>query len=126
MARYRRGELPEGRTDWEEVRRLQESGDRVEDPENPRWTREAFLHADLVTPGGLTREPVYIRMYKVVLDYYRSFGKGYQTRINDDLLDLVRKRVARTSRADPVRQQRVSVTSGTQWKGGRAAPPRAG
>ena len=126
MARYRRGELPEGRTDWEKVRRLQQSGDTAEDPENPTWTREAFLHADLVTPGALTREPVYIRMYKVVLDYYRSFGKGYQTRINDDLLDLVRRRVARTSRADPVRQQRVSVTSGMQWKGGRAAPPRAG
>jgi uncharacterized protein (DUF4415 family) len=126
MPRYRRDELPEGRTDWEKVRRLQESGSGTEDPENPRWARGAFLQADLVTPGGLTREPVYIRMYKVVLDYYRSFGKGYQTRINDDLLDLVRRRAARTSRVDPVRQQRVSVTPGAQWKGGRAAPPRAG
>lgn len=111
MPPYRKDELPEGRTDWEMLARPA-GGD---DPENPPWTRDAFAEADLVTPGGLARTPVYIRMYSVVLEYYRSFGKGYQTRINDDLLELVRKRRSRENRIDPVVQRRVRIVGGSAW-----------
>jgi uncharacterized protein (DUF4415 family) len=87
------------------------------DPDNPLWTREDFRSADLIGQNGLAREPVYIRMYKVVLDHYRSFGKGYQTRINDDLLDLVQQRQARSiPRTEPVKGRRVSVSAGQRWE----------
>jgi uncharacterized protein (DUF4415 family) len=121
MPRYRKDELPAGRTDWERAARSEE----VRDPENPEWTRESFREADLVTPGGLTRTPVCIRMYTEVLDHYRSLGRGYQTRINDDLLELVRRRQSRAGRATPIRQRRVTVIAGSRWEDGQAATPRA-
>ncbi|HYR08629.1 MAG TPA: BrnA antitoxin family protein [Longimicrobium sp.] len=125
MPRYRLDELPQGQTDWERLDR--EAGQGPEDDqENPAWTAQAFAEADLVTPGGLKRTPVYIRMYQPVLDYYRSFGKGYQTRINNDLLELVRKRQRQASRIQPIRQRRVRVARGTQSWEGRASTPRAG
>jgi uncharacterized protein (DUF4415 family) len=127
MPRYRLDELPQGQTDWEQLdREAAEGMDSVEDPENPAWTAQAFAEADLVTPGGLQRTPVYIRMYKAVLDYYRSFGKGYQTRINDDLLELVRRRQRQANRIQPIRQRRVRVARGTQSWEGRSSTPRAG
>ena len=127
MPRYRLDELPQGQTDWARLDR-EEAADvsAEEDQENPLWTAQAFAEADLITPGGLKRTPVYIRMYQAVLDYYRSFGKGYQTRINNDLLDLVRKRQRQASRIHPVRQRRVRVVRGTQSWEGHASTPRAG
>jgi uncharacterized protein (DUF4415 family) len=128
MPPYRLDELPEGRTDWTRLdREAREPQDpEAPDEENPSWTAQAFAEADLFTPGGLKRTPVYIRMYQAVLDYYRSFGKGYQTRINNDLLDLVRRRQRQSSRIHPVRQRRVRVARGTQSWEGRASTPRAG
>jgi uncharacterized protein (DUF4415 family) len=128
MPPYRLDELPEGGTDWARLDReaLQPQGPEAHDEENPSWTAQAFAEADLFTPGGLKRTPVYIRMYQAVLDYYRSFGKGYQTRINNDLLDLVRRRQRQSSRIHPVRQRRVRVARGTQSWEGRASTPRAG
>ncbi|HEX6367846.1 MAG TPA: BrnA antitoxin family protein [Longimicrobium sp.] len=128
MPPYRLDELPEGRTDWARLDReaREAGGPGNDDDENPLWTAQAFAEADLITPGGLKRTPVYIRMYQAVLDYYRSFGKGYQTRINNDLLDLVRKRQRQASRIHPVRQRRVRVARGTQSWEGRATTPRAG
>lgn len=125
MPRYRLDELPQGQTDWERLDPEAEGPD-AHDEENPAWTAQAFAEADLFTPGGLKRTPVYIRMYQGVLDYYRSFGKGYQTRINNDLLDLVRRRQRQASRIHPVRQRRVRVARGTQDWEGRASTPRAG
>lgn len=128
MPPYRLDELPEGRTDWARLDReaLQPHAPGVDDEENPSWTAQAFAEADLYTPGGLKRTPVYIRMYQAVLDYYRSFGKGYQTRINNDLLDLVRRRQRQSTRIHPVRQRRVRMARGTQSWEGRASVPRAG
>lgn len=130
MPRYRLDELPQGQTDWARLEREAAEGvgpqDDQEDRENPLWTAQAFAEADLITPDGLKRTPVYIRMYQAVLDYYRSFGKGYQTRINNDLLDLVRKRQRQASRIHPVRQRRVRVAHGTQSWEGHASTPRAG
>ncbi len=36
-----------------------------------------------------TKEPVSIRLSNEVTDYFRSFGKGWQTRIDDVLKDYV-------------------------------------
>jgi uncharacterized protein (DUF4415 family) len=129
MPRYRLDELPEGRTDWDRLdheARQPESPDAHDEEENPTWSARAFAEAELIAPGGLKRTPVYIRMYQAVLDYYRSFGKGYQTRINNDLLDLVRRRQRQSSRIHPIRQRRVRVAPGTQSWEGRASTPRAG
>lgn len=127
MPRYRLDELPQGQTEWARLdREAAEGVGDQEDGENPLWTAQAFAEADLITPGGLKRTPVYIRMYQAVLDYYRSFGKGYQTRINNDLLDLVRKRQRQANRIHAVRQRRVRVVPGTQSWEGRASIPRAG
>jgi uncharacterized protein (DUF4415 family) len=128
MPRYRLDELPEGRTDWSRLDReaLQPEGPDPYDEENPQWTAQAFAEADLIAPDGLKRTPVYIRMYQAVLDYYRSFGKGYQTRINNDLLELVRRRQRQSSRVHAVRQRRVRMVRGTQSWEGRPTIPRAG
>ncbi len=127
MPRYRLDELPQGQTDWARLDReaVHDTGTEG-DQENPPWTARAFAEADLITPGGLKRTPVYIRMYQAVLDYYRSFGKGYQTRINNDLLELVRKRQRQANRVHAVRQRRVRVVPGTESWEGRATIPRAG
>jgi uncharacterized protein (DUF4415 family) len=125
MSRYRLDELPEGKTDWARLENAANAHDvGAPDADNPEWTSQAFAEAEYVTPGGLRRVPVYIRMYQVVLDYYKSFGKGYQTRINDDLLALVRKRQGRASRIQPITGRRV-VARGTGWEG-RAKTPNAG
>lgn len=127
MPRYRLDELPQGQTDWARLdREAAQAASPPDDEENPAWTAQAFAEAELITPGGLKRTPVYIRMYQAVLDYYQSFGKGYQTRINNDLLDLVRKRQRQSSRIHPVRQRRMRVARGTQSWEGRASTPRAG
>ena len=92
MQRFRLDELPQGQTDWERLdAEAREDVLPADDEENPSWTAQAFAEADLFTPGGLKRTPVYIRMYQAVLDYYRSFGKGYQTRINAVLRDHVER-----------------------------------
>jgi uncharacterized protein (DUF4415 family) len=128
MPRFRLDELPQGQTDWERLDReaLEPDAPHADDEENPAWTAQAFAEADLFTPGGLKRTPVYIRMYQAVLDYYRSFGKGYQTRINNDLLELVRRRQRQANRIQPVRQRRVRVVRGAQAWEGQTTIPRAG
>lgn len=128
MPRYSLDDLPPGQTDWERLDReaLEGSAPEADDFENPEWTAQAFSGADLVTPGGLKRTPVYIRMYQEVLDHYRAFGKGYQTRINNDLLSLVRRRQRQANRMQPVRRRRVRVDRGTNAWEGQASLPRAG
>ena len=77
--------------------------------ENPEWTDADFAKAQPaidVLPGDLlqaltrgrgparrpTKTPVSIRLSAGVLDHYRSQGVGWQTRLNDDLEALIRKR----------------------------------
>lgn len=123
MPPYRLDDLPEGKTEWA---RLESTPNDAPDAENPEWTAQAFAEAEYITPGGLKRVPVYIRMYQVVLDYYKSSGKGYQTRINDDLLALVRARQSRASRIQPITGRRVTTRgAGLGWEG-RMKTPNAG
>ena len=127
MPPYRPDELPAGQTDW--ARLASAPGDAslsAPDDENPEWTAQSFAEAEYVTPDGLSRVPVYIRMYQEVLDYYKSFGKGYQTRINDDLLRLVRTRQSRASRIQPITGRRIATTEGGLRWIGQTRTPRAG
>ena len=40
-----------------------------------------------------TKHPINIRLDATIVDYYRATGKGWQTRLNDDLAILVTRRV---------------------------------
>jgi uncharacterized protein (DUF4415 family) len=119
MPPYRLSDLPVGQTDWEGLA----TADATPDAENPEWTKAALRSADLITPGSLPRSPLYIRVYTEVLDYYKSFGKGYQTRLNNDLLALVRKkRATGESRIRAVHKRRVEINVGHRhWEG---RPPK--
>lgn len=55
-------------------------------------TTEDLKTAVAVSGDGRVKVPVSIRLDQEVLDFYRAQGPGYQTRINNDLLRLVRER----------------------------------
>ena len=62
------------------------------DPDFPEITDEDLRNAIAVSGSGRVKRPIYIRLYEEILDYYQSFGPKYQTRINNDLLALVREK----------------------------------
>ena len=80
------------------------------DDENPEWTDQMFKEAvkfkDL--PPDLqktlrrargpqkapTKEMITLRLSKSVLTHFRETGKGWQTRIDEALVELVRQREA--------------------------------
>ena len=57
-------------------------------------TAEDLEAAVAVSGDGRVKVPVSIRLDQEVLDFYRAQGPGYQTRINNDLLGLVRERTS--------------------------------
>ena len=68
---------------------------RVKDPDNPPWSEET-LGPPLVKRGrGPQKAPTKvlttIRLDADVLAYFRSIGRGYQTRINEELRKVVNK-----------------------------------
>ena len=81
------------------------SDSEMVDEENPEWTDQMFREArpayevlpDLVASSQKTRgkqkqptkELVSIRLSPEVLEYFRSSGKGWQSRLNKTLLDVV-------------------------------------
>ncbi|MCM1129738.1 MAG: BrnA antitoxin family protein [Alistipes senegalensis] len=80
------------------------------DDENPEWTREevrtAMRFSDLpldlqkVLKSGRgqqkapTKEQITIRLSKNVLTHFRETGKGWQTRIDEALQEIVKQREA--------------------------------
>lgn len=64
-------------------------------------------------PKANPKEPVSVRYDSEVLVFFRSMGEGWQTRMNDVLLDYVREHAndgaPRTVAAKPVRSQSRSV-----------------
>jgi uncharacterized protein (DUF4415 family) len=93
--RVTRSELPESRTDWARIDAMTEEeieANAAADPDNPPWTDEELRNARLVLPAEGPKEPVSIRLDREVLDYFRSQGPGYQTRINAVLRAFVRTR----------------------------------
>ena len=83
--------------------------DQPDFDDNPEWTQADFAKArpaSEVLPAALyqaltrgrgpaklpTKTPVSIRLSARVLEYYRSQGVGWQTRLNSDLESLIGKR----------------------------------
>ena len=72
-----------GLTDWDRVRALtDEDIERAvaDDPDQSFWTEEEWARARVVFPEG--KAPVTLRLDKDILAWFRSQGRGYQTRIN--------------------------------------------
>ena len=84
--------------------------DEVDDPDNPEWTEEMWAQArppeevlppEVLAafpntkrrgrPAGSDKQAVSIRLDREVLDYFRAGGPGWQSRVNDILVDTVRK-----------------------------------
>ena len=70
-------------TDWDRVRSMSEEEierNAAEDADNPPWTEEEWARARVVFPQG--KAPVTLRLDKDVIAWFKSQGRGYQTRIN--------------------------------------------
>jgi uncharacterized protein (DUF4415 family) len=95
IARFTRDELPESQTDWRRLDAMTEEeieANAATDLDNPPWTDEDLAAAELLMPSTEGKEPVSIRYDKEVVDYFRSMGAGYQSRMNAVLLAYVRRR----------------------------------
>ena len=90
--RYTRQSLLKGKTDWNKVKNLSEKEREIaaeSDPDNPLWTDEMFESAVLLEP----QKKVSVHMYldQDVVRWFKSGGRGYQTRINAVLKSYVHK-----------------------------------
>ncbi len=80
---------------------------KVSDPDNPAWT-EAMLGPPVVKRGRgpqatPTKVLTSIRLDADVLDYFKSQGAGYQSRINDTLRKAVARNLASRAAASSKR-----------------------
>lgn len=95
-----------GRTDWTRVDKLTDKeieANAASDEENGQWTEEQLKAARLVLPEDRAKVPVYIRLDPEVIEYFKSQGPRYQTRINAVLRSYVRS--VRASGKKPAREQ---------------------
>src|SRR5438874_544849 len=77
-------------TDWDRVRAMTEEKierNALDDPDNPPWTEEEWARARVVWPQG--KAPVTLRLDKDIIAWFKSQGRGYQTRINAVLRSFV-------------------------------------
>ncbi len=85
ITRVRLGErLDQGRTDWKRVDALRDAevaAAIAEDPDalevRPEWLENAML----LRPGRRKRQ-ITVRLDADMIDWFKSQGKGYQTRMN--------------------------------------------
>jgi len=66
----------------------------------PELEQEWFRTAKLVMPDEETKERITIRLSREVTEYFRSQGKGYQSRMNAVLKAYVDAQKARESPSD--------------------------
>lgn len=119
---HARDEVPRGRTDWARLRAMTEDeieANAASDPDNQPLSDEALAAGEAVFPQDRTKVPVYIRLDREVVSYYKAQGPGYQTRINADLLRLVRSRPDPQSPRKPLRAMRGTGISA--WDAARPA-----
>jgi uncharacterized protein (DUF4415 family) len=62
------------------------------DHDFPEISDDDLRNAVAVSGTGRVKRPISIRLDDEILEYYRSLGPRYQTRINNDLLALVREK----------------------------------
>lgn len=96
IVRYTSKNLPKGKTDWSKVRNMSDA--EIEkaaqsDSDNPLWTDEMFEAAVLQIPNK--KIPIHIYLDKEVVTWFKSRGKGYQTRINSVLKTYVSKHISK-------------------------------
>ena len=68
----------EGKTDWERLR-LEEAAD-IEPEEDPDEGEFDWSRAQVTMPRP--KQPVSVRLDADVIEFFKSRGRGYQTRIN--------------------------------------------
>lgn len=90
---------------------------RIDDPDNPEWTKADFARAKppekALSPKVLaafkhhrgpqkdpTKVPVSIRLSREVVSYFKSGGRGWQSRIDEALREFT---------ASPARRQRPTA-----------------
>ena len=89
--------LPKGETNWAALNAKTEEqllADALSDPDALPVTDEQLARFERVE----TKTPVSIRLDEDVLDYFKSSGRGYQTRINAVLKSYVKAQTARRQR----------------------------
>jgi uncharacterized protein (DUF4415 family) len=82
---------------------------KVSDPDNPAWT-EDMLGAPVLKRGrgpqvAPTKVLTSIRLDEDVLEYFKSQGAGYQSRINETLRQAVNRNL--TGRPRPTARKRA-------------------
>jgi uncharacterized protein (DUF4415 family) len=105
--RFTLNNLPPGRIDRTRVEGM--SPEEIErtalaDLDNPPATEEELAAGELVFPTDRRKVPTYIRFDPEILEFFRSEGPGYQTRINDVLLRYVRGKLQPVARHYQVRR----------------------
>jgi uncharacterized protein (DUF4415 family) len=70
----------------------------AQDPDAPEVTEEEFAKMRHVgrPQAMVTKQPVSIRLTPSVVEYFKSTGKGWQTRIDEVLTDYVEEHRAKT------------------------------
>ncbi|OJW53440.1 MAG: hypothetical protein BGO67_01710 [Alphaproteobacteria bacterium 41-28] len=92
IVRYTRHNLPKGNTDWAKVKNMSDAEIEAaaqSDPDNPIWTDEMFASAVLHMPHK--KVPVHMYLDQEIVTWFKSKGKGYQTRINAVLKSYIAK-----------------------------------
>ena len=84
---------------------------KVNDPDNPAWTEdmlgEPVLRRGRGPQAAPTKVLTSIRLDADVLEFFKSQGSGYQSRINDVLRIQLDRHLSR--RASPATRKRVSA-----------------
>ncbi|ODS22448.1 3-oxoacyl-ACP synthase [Candidatus Endobugula sertula] len=65
------------KTDWKRLAEMKD--DDIDTSDIPELDEAFFLHADINVPP---KKPVTLRLDSDVLQWFKSQGQGYQTRIN--------------------------------------------
>ena len=82
-----------GKTEWSRLDQMTEEqieSGAASDVDNGLWTEAQLAEASLVLPEKRRKVPVHIRMDAEVLEYFKSQGPRYQSRINAVLRSYVR------------------------------------
>lgn len=69
----------QSQTDWDRLDKM--SDEEIDTSEIPVMGEDFFRNADLMMPSE-SKVPITIRIDKPVLEWFKSQGKGYQTRMN--------------------------------------------
>ncbi len=84
---------------------------KVNDPDNPAWT-EGMLGVPVLKRGrgpqaAPTKVLTSIRLDADLLEFFKSQGSGYQSRINDTLRSALNRNL--TSRPKPATRKRIAA-----------------